>query len=84
MQKLSTALNYHTVVKLSLLLLLVKVPWTAQGKLFVLLISINIDQAPAVANKKWRLHGKGDEGKEMGLCLTGCCVTRAIRAGGTL
>lgn len=43
MEKLSTFLNYHTVTKLSLLLSLVKVPWTAQGKLFVLLISINID-----------------------------------------
>lgn len=43
MEKLNTVLNYLILSKLSLLLFLAKGPQTAQGKLFVLLISINMD-----------------------------------------
>lgn len=43
MEKLNTVLNYLILSELSLLLFLAKVPRTAQGKLFVLLISINMD-----------------------------------------
>lgn len=43
MEKLNTVLNYLILSELSLLLFLAKVPRTAQDKLFVLLISINMD-----------------------------------------
>lgn len=43
MEKLNTVLNYLILSELSLLLFLAKGPRTAQGKLFVLLISINMD-----------------------------------------
>lgn len=43
MEKLNIVVNYLILSELSLFLFRAKVPWTAQGKLFVLLFSINMD-----------------------------------------